>query len=120
MSALGHKRSLGEPLCYVRQELNSVRARMIANYDISLGRVDDIPGILALQETNLAERGGGLAVRQTADCKLLQTHMAGRPAMTFVRADNVASLRAHRKMGMVELGTFINEGVPHIALSYSG
>src|SRR4029450_11290887 len=40
---------------------------MIANYDISLGRVDDIPGILVLQEANLPERGGSLAVRQTAD-----------------------------------------------------
>ena len=165
---------------------------MIANYEISLGWVDDIPGILALQETNLLERGGSLSVRQSADwfrqaiveeslvvgrhaqkvvgyvsgtslaanthvmiiqtmlrdfppppdCYLygpicvaetergkglagalfevLQRHMAGRPAMTFIRADNIASRRAHRKMGMSELGTFIHEGVPHIALSYSG
>lgn len=165
---------------------------MIANYEISLGRAEDIPGILALQETNLAERGGGLAVRQTADwfrhaifekslvvgrheqkvvgyvlgtslaakahvmiiqtmlrvfppppdCYLygpvcvaetergkglagalfevLQTHMAGRPAMTFIRADNITSLRAHRKMGMSELGTFMDAGVPYIAFSYSG
>src|SRR5215813_5516160 len=40
---------------------------MIANYDISLGRPQDIPGILVLQEENLAERGGGLTARQTAD-----------------------------------------------------
>ena len=40
---------------------------MISDYDISLGRAEDIPGILVLQEANLAERGGGLAVRQTAD-----------------------------------------------------
>ncbi|MGE5166838.1 MAG: N-acetyltransferase family protein [Sphingobacteriales bacterium] len=164
---------------------------MIGHYDISLGRADDIPGILALQETNLLERGGSLSVRQTADwfrqsiieksllvgrhenkvvgyvlgtslaskthvmiiqtmlrnfppppdCYLygpvcvaatergkgltgalfevLQTHMAGRPAMTFIRADNTASLRAHRKMGMSELGTFVHQDVPHIALSYS-
>jgi RimJ/RimL family protein N-acetyltransferase len=45
--------------------------------------------------------------------------MDGRPAMTFVRADNAPSLRAHRKMGMRELGTFVSEGVPHIALTYS-
>ena len=38
--------------------------------------------------------------------------------MTFVRADNSASLRAHRKMGMRELGTFMNEGVSHIAFAY--
>src|SRR5262245_31210287 len=133
---------------------------MVADYDISFGRVDDIPDILDLQETNLAERGGGLTARQTADwfrhailekslivgrnerkvigyvvgtslaakahvmvvqtmlrnfppppdcylygpvCvaqtergkglagalfQMLQTHMAGRPALTFVRADN--------------------------------
>ena len=39
--------------------------------------------------------------------------------MTFVRADNVPSLRAHQKMGMRELGTFISEGVPQIALTYT-
>jgi GNAT superfamily N-acetyltransferase len=165
---------------------------MISDYDISLGRAEDIPGILVLQEANLAERGGGLAVRQTADwyrnairekslvvgrydskvvgyvlgtslaakahvmivqtmlrsfppppdCYLygtvcvaktqrgkglagalfqvLQTHMAGRPAMTFIRADNMLSLRAHRKMGMSELGAFVTDDVSYIALSYNG
>jgi|SRR5262245_17590321 len=164
---------------------------MVADYDISLGRVDDIPDILVLQEANLAERGGGLTARQTADwfrhavlekslivgrtdCKVigyvlgtslaakahvmvvqamlrnfpplpdcylygpvcvaetqrgkgiagalfqaLQTHMAGRPAMTFVRADNIPSLRAHRKMGMSELGSFVHADVSYIALGYS-
>jgi len=62
------------------------------------------------------ERGNGLAA---ALFVVLQTHMGGRPAMTFVRADNAPSLRAHRKMGMRELGTFMNEGVPHIALAYT-
>jgi ribosomal protein S18 acetylase RimI-like enzyme len=165
---------------------------MFADYDISLGRADDIPGILVLQEMNLEERGGSLSVRQTSDwfrhamhekslvvgryenkvvgyvlgtslaanthvtiiqtmlrafpppldcylygpiCvaetargkglagalfEMLQAQMAGRPAMTFVRADNVASLRAHRKMGMNELGAFTSEGVSYVALSYSG
>jgi GNAT superfamily N-acetyltransferase len=165
---------------------------MISDYDISLGRAEDIPGILVFQEANLAERGGGLAVRQTADwyrnairekslvvgrydskvvgyvlgtslaakahvmivqtmlrsfppppdCYLygpvcvaktqrgkglagalfqvLQTHMAGRPAMTFIRADNMLSLRAHRKMGMSELGAFVTDDVSYIALSYNG
>ena len=40
---------------------------MTTGYEISLARPDDIPGILALQELNLIERGGGLSVRQTAD-----------------------------------------------------
>jgi hypothetical protein len=38
----------------------------------------------------------------------------------FVRADNPSSLQAHRKMGMRELGTFDNEGVRYMALTYSG
>jgi predicted N-acetyltransferase YhbS len=172
--------------------LNSAHAQMIADYEISLGAPNDIPGILTLQELNLVERGGGLSVRQTADwfrhaifekslvvgrrdgkvvgyvlgtslaaqahvtmvqamlrvfpappdCYLygpvcvaeaergkglagalfkeLQAHMGGRSAMTFVRADNSPSLRAHHKMGMRELGTFTSEGIPHIALSYIG
>src|SRR5664279_999781 len=62
------------------------------------------------------ERGKGLAA---ALFEVLQTHMGGRPAMTFVRADNAPSLRAHRKMGMRELGTFMSKGVPHIALTFT-
>jgi predicted GNAT family acetyltransferase len=64
-----------------------------------------------------AERGKGLAGALFKD---LQTHMGGRPCMTFVRADNAPSLRAHRKMGMRELGTFMIEGVAHVALTYNG
>jgi predicted GNAT superfamily acetyltransferase len=164
---------------------------MIADYEIGLATPDDISGILALQEPNLIERGGGLSVRLTADwfrtaiveksvvvarrrgkvagyvlgtslaakahvaiiqtmlrtfpappnCYLygpvcvaeaergkglaaalfeaLRTHMGDRPTMTFVRADNAPSLRAHRKMGMHELGTFMSNGVAHIALAYA-
>jgi L-amino acid N-acyltransferase YncA len=62
------------------------------------------------------ERGKGLAV---ALFKELQAHMSGRSAMTFIRADNAPSLRAHRKMGMWDLGAFTNEGVPYIAFKYS-
>jgi RimJ/RimL family protein N-acetyltransferase len=62
------------------------------------------------------ERGNGLA---TALFDVLQTHMGDRPAMTFVRTDNASSLRAHRKMGMRELGTFMSDGVSHIALTYA-
>ncbi len=163
---------------------------MPAEYDICLATPDDVSGILALQESNLAAQGGGLSVRQSsdwfrlaildksvvvarkngkvigyalgtslaakahipiiqamlhvfpppADCYLygpvcvaqsergkgiaallfneLQTHMTGRPAMTFIRADNSISLRTHRKMGMNELGNFTVDGVAHIAFSY--
>ena len=51
---------------------------MFADYDISLGRADDIPGILVLQEMNLAERGGGLSVRQTGDWFRHAMHVVGR------------------------------------------
>jgi predicted N-acetyltransferase YhbS len=63
-----------------------------------------------------SERGKGLA---GALFRVLQTHMDGRPAMTFVRADNESSLRAHRKMGMRDLGAFLNGGEQYIALSYT-
>jgi predicted GNAT family acetyltransferase len=63
-----------------------------------------------------SERGLGLAL---ALFEVLQKHMAGRPAMTFVRTDNAPSRRAHQKMGMRELGIFLSEDVPYVALAYT-
>jgi L-amino acid N-acyltransferase YncA len=62
------------------------------------------------------ERGKGLS---GAMFKELQIHMNGRPAMTFVTADNDLSLRAHDKMGMQQLGKFVNGAVTYIALKYT-
>ena len=62
------------------------------------------------------ERGKGLA---GAMFEILRKHKNARPAMTFVRADNEMSLRAHDKMGMERLGTFVNDSVPYIAFRYS-
>ena len=62
------------------------------------------------------ERGKGLA---GAMFKELPTQMNGRPAMTFVIADNDSSLRAHDKMGMQRLGTFVNGTVTYVALKYT-
>ena len=165
---------------------------MRLDYDIALATPEDIPGMLALQEANLPDKGGSLSVRLTEDwfrdtileksivvarcnskvvgyvmgtslaanahiaiiqamlraypaspdCYLygpicvaksergkglaralfeqLRSLIPGRPAMLFVRADNPSSLQAHRKMGMRELGTFDNEGVRYMALTYSG
>jgi L-amino acid N-acyltransferase YncA len=165
---------------------------MTADEEIILGTSEDIPGVLTLQEANLAPNGGSLSVRFSADwfqraidekslvvcrregeivgyvlgtsfglkdpaaiiqsmlrafpapadcylygpicvaeaergkglasamLKTLRAHLSGRPAMLFVRADNPSSLQAHRKMGMQELGTFDSEGVPYVALTYSG
>ena len=69
-------------------------------------------GPVCVDET---ERGNGLAGMMF---KELQAHMPSRSCMTFVRADNEKSLRAHHKMGMRELGTFINDGERYIALTY--
>jgi GNAT superfamily N-acetyltransferase len=44
-----------------------------------------------------AERGNGLA---GAMFESLLARLPGRATMTFIRADNAPSLRAHRKMGM--------------------
>ena len=71
-------------------------------------------GPMCVAET---ERGKGLA---SAMFKELRARLSGRPAMLFVRADNTSSLQAHRKMGMRELGTFVNEGVHYVALTYGG
>ena len=64
-----------------------------------------------------SERGNGLA---RAMFEELRARLPGRPAMLFVRADNTASLRAHEKMGIRDLGTFMNDGVPYVALTYIG
>ena len=64
-----------------------------------------------------SERGNRLAGRMF---EKLRAALRGRPAMTFVRADNEPSLLAHRKMGMDELGAFTSDGVPHVAFAYVG
>ena len=57
--------SKDHPLCTM--VCSAGQPQMIDDYEISLATPYDIPGILALQEPNLVERGGGLSVRQTAD-----------------------------------------------------
>jgi predicted GNAT superfamily acetyltransferase len=163
---------------------------MTAAYDIALAAPDDVPSILALQESNLLSNRGALSVRLPVDWferamrdmplivarrdgKLvgymvattfaaqlhipiiqallrnfpappgcynygpvcvaesergnglaatmfenLCAHLPGRAAMTFIRADNAPSRRAHLKMGMRELGPFTNDGVSYIACIY--
>jgi len=62
-----------------------------------------------------SERGKGLA---GAMFDKLRAELPGRPAITFILADNLPSLRAHEKMGMRKLGAFTNGGISYIALSY--
>ena len=164
---------------------------MSANYEIGLATSDDIPAIVAMQELNLHENGGGLSVRQTADwfrltmsempivvarrdrvvvgyalatsiaaklrvgivqtmlhafpappnCYLygpvcvaesergnglagmmyqeMRKRLPGRTAMSFVRSDNVPSLRANRKMGKRELGELMHDGESYIVFAFT-
>jgi L-amino acid N-acyltransferase YncA len=164
---------------------------MSANYETGLATSDDIPAIVAMQEPNLNENGGGLSVRQTADwfrrtmaempivvarrdgivvgyalatsvaaklhvgivqtmlhafpappnCYLygpvcvaenergnglagmlyqeMRARLPGRSAMSFVRSDNMPSLRANRKMGKKELGECIHDGVSYIVFAFT-
>jgi L-amino acid N-acyltransferase YncA len=164
---------------------------MNTNYETGLATSHDIPAILAMQDLNLHENGGGLSVRQTADwfertmlempivvarregvvvgyalattiqakshvgivqtmlrtfpappnCYLygpvcvaesergkglaammyheMRKRLPGRTAMSFVRSDNVQSLRANRKMGKSELGDFLHSGVHYIVFGFT-
>ena len=62
-----------------------------------------------------SERGNGLAGAMFEE---LKARLPERSAMTFIRGDNAPSLKAHRRMGMQELGPFTSEGVPHVAFAY--
>ncbi len=164
---------------------------MNAKYETGLATTHDIPAIVAMQEVNLHEIGGGLSVRQTADwfrrtmsempivvarrddlvvgyalatsiaakshvsivqtmllafpatpnCYLygpvcvaekergnglagmmyeeMRKRLPGRMAMSFVRSDNVSSIRANRKMGKIELGEFIHDGECYIVFAFT-
>jgi L-amino acid N-acyltransferase YncA len=164
---------------------------MSVNYETGLATSDDIPAIVAMQEPNLHENGGGLSVRQTADwfrctmsempivvvrrdgvvvgyalatsiaaqshvgivqtmlrafpappnCYLygpvcvaesergnglagmlyqeMRARLPDRTAMSFVRSDNMPSLRANRKMGKKELGEFIHDGASYIVFAFN-
>ena len=63
------------------------------------------------------ERGKGLAQAMFAE---LQRVLPGREGILFIRRDNPASLRAHKKMGMREVAGFVFNGHDHVVLSYVG
>jgi predicted GNAT family acetyltransferase len=60
-------------------------------------------------------RGKGLAQAMFAE---LQRLLPGREGILFIRRDNSASLRAHAKMGMHEVASFVFNGHDHAILSY--
>jgi L-amino acid N-acyltransferase YncA len=64
-----------------------------------------------------AERGTGLAQAMFAELRRL---LPAREGILFIRSDNLASLRAHEKMGMNEVGRFEFAGSKFSVLSYVG
>lgn len=62
-----------------------------------------------------SERGRGLAARMFSALRL---HMRCREGILFIRCDNAASLRAHLKMGIKEVGEFTHRDVVHKILAY--
>lgn len=64
-----------------------------------------------------AERGKGLAAAMFAQLRRLEP---GREGVLFIRADNEASLRAHRRMGMREVAQFKLDGADFAVFSYIG
>ena len=64
-----------------------------------------------------AERGRGLALAMFSE---LQRMVPAREGVLFIRRDNVASLRAHEKMGMREVASFVYGGSEFAVFPYLG
>ena len=95
--------------------------------------VGDIPIILATLDSyptrardayvygpvciDVKERGQGLAQLLFEELRRL---LPGREGVLFIRRDNEASIRSHRKMGMREVSRFSYGGIEHVVLSYVG
>ena len=62
-----------------------------------------------------SERGKGLVGLMFAE---MRRRLPGRAAITFIRSDNAASLRAHEKMGICALGEFDHGGERYTASAY--
>lgn len=63
------------------------------------------------------DRGKGLALAMFRELRRLEP---GREGILFIRRDNQASLRAHEKMGMREIASFIFNGNEYAVSSYFG
>jgi L-amino acid N-acyltransferase YncA len=64
-----------------------------------------------------SDRGQGLAHALFA---VLRAQLPGREGIAFIRRDNAASLKAHRKMGMQEVAAFSYGEVMHSVVAYIG
>jgi L-amino acid N-acyltransferase YncA len=64
-----------------------------------------------------SERGRNLPAALMAD---LRARLPGREGITFIRRDNVASLRAHAKIGMREAAEFVHDGAAVVVVAHRG
>ena len=62
-------------------------------------------------------RGRGIAGAMFAELRRL---LPGREGILFIRGDNEASLRAHRKLGMSQKAEYVYEGSTFVVLAYDG
>jgi L-amino acid N-acyltransferase YncA len=62
-----------------------------------------------------SERGNGLAGMMYQE---MRKRLPGRTGMSFVRSDNMPSLKANRKMGKRELGEFLHDGDTYIVFAF--
>jgi len=119
---------LGMPLIVARRGGRVVAFLMNSTREMN----DDIPIIRAMLEAypgtadayvygpicvKEEERGKGLAQAMFTELRRLER---GREGILFIRRDNPASLRAHRKMGMREVAGFVLGGIDYVVLSYVG
>lgn len=63
------------------------------------------------------DRGKGLAQAMYRELRRLEP---GREGILFIRRSNQASLRAHEKMGMCEVASFVFNGNEYAVFSYFG
>ncbi|NID14246.1 GNAT family N-acetyltransferase [Luteibacter yeojuensis] len=60
------------------------------------------------------ERGRGLLPQL---CAVLKKRLPGREAILFIRTDNIASIRAHERLGMREVARFFFESSDFVVFS---
>ena len=64
-----------------------------------------------------SERGRGLPARMF---EALRARMGERTCFTFIRRDNIVSLRAHAKIGLNEVAEYTFDGVPLVIVAETG
>ena len=62
-----------------------------------------------------SERGSGLAGKLFV---ALCIQLPGREGVTFIRSDNNASLKAHAKMGMIQVAGFTHDDLEYVVVEY--